>query len=281
MRSSFSTMPCGVAFAVSVLIIPLLFTLTICPAACAQSLEQLAVGPPPVHRTPPPSPTASASELEKIGDALQNDKNYLDAIDYYAAALAKEPHSAVLLNKIGISQLELHRYRDARKYFELATRADKSYASAYANLGVVYYSETSYGKSVKYYDRAIAIDANQAVFYNNRAASLFAKKDFARASADYAKALQLDPDIFEQSGRGGGVQARLPSPQDRALYDYVLAKLYAKCGMPDRSLHYLRKAMEDGYKDMKNVYKDSEFSDLRKDPRFTELMAMKVVALPE
>ena len=36
--------------------------------------------------------------------------------------------------------------------------------------------------------------------------------------------------------------------------------------------------MEDGYKDIKNVYRDQEFSDLRKDPRFAELMAAKACA---
>jgi len=52
-------------------------------------------------------------------------------------------------------------------------------------------------------------------------------------------------------------------------------------GFSDRSLEYLRKAMEDGYKDMKNVYKDAEFAELRKDKRFTELMASKPVALSD
>jgi len=77
------------------------------------------------------------------------------------------------------------------------------------------------------------------------------------------------------------VQAQLPSPQDRARYDYVLAKLYAQRGIADRSLHYLKKAMEDGYKDIANVYKDDEFTELRKDPRFAELMAAKTTSIPE
>ncbi|MGA9526847.1 MAG: tetratricopeptide repeat protein [Terriglobales bacterium] len=247
----------------------------------AQSLEQLAVGPPQIHRVAPPAAGASARELETTGDALQADKSYLDAVDYYQAALAKDPGNAVLVNKIGITQLQLHRYKDAKKSFERAIRMEKGYANAYANLGVIYYELGSYSKSLRNYDRAIMLDKNEAVFYNNRAASLFAKREFEKATADYAKALQLDPDVFERSERGGGVQARLPSPQDRAHYDYVLAKLYAQNKMPERSLHYLRKAMEDGYKNIKNVYRDEEFSDLRKDPRFAELMAARPMAIPE
>jgi len=246
-----------------------------------QTLEQLAVGPPQIHRAEPPSATATAKELEKVGDQLQSEKNYLDAIDYYQAALAKDSKDAVLMNKIGISQLQLHRYKEAGKSFERSVGADKTYANAYANLGVVHYEKGSYTKSIHYYDKAISLNKNEAVFYNNRAASLFGKREFAKASADYAKALELDPDIFERSERGGGVQARLPSPEDRAHYDYVLAKLYARNGMADRSLHYLKRALEDGYKDIKNVYKDAEFTELRKDPRFAELMASKPVSIPE
>jgi hypothetical protein len=37
--------------------------------------------------------------------------------------------------------------------------------------------------------------------------------------------------------------------------------------------------MEEGYKDIRNVYKDEEFSSLRKDPRFAELMAARTVAI--
>ncbi|MGB9234023.1 MAG: tetratricopeptide repeat protein, partial [Terriglobales bacterium] len=253
MQSSPSATLWGVATSTMLLFALPIFTASILPVLAvvplhAQSLEQLAVGPPQVHRVEPPAASATAKELENVGDALQSDKDYLDAIDYYQAALAKDPHNAVLMNKIGISQLQMRRYKDAKKSFDRAIRTDKTYANAYANMGVVYYEETSFGRSIRYYDKAILLDKNEAVFYNNRAASLFSKKEFEKASADYAKALQLDHDIFERSERGGGVQARLPSPEDRAHYDYVLAKLYARNGMPDRSLHYLRKAMEDGYK---------------------------------
>jgi tetratricopeptide (TPR) repeat protein len=232
------------------------------------------------HRVEPPAPGASAEALERRGDELEAEKNYLDAIDYHRAALRKSPGSASLLNKIGMSQLLLRRLPEARKSFEQALKADRNYANAYANLGVVYYQDKSYGKAIKFYDKAIALQPDAAVFHNNRGAAYFNKRQYEKASLDYAKALQLDPDIFEPSSRAG-VQASIPTPEDRARYSYVLAKLYAKAGATDRSLHYLKKAMEDGYKDIGNVYKDSEFSALRKDPRFAELMAAKTHSIPE
>ena len=246
----------------------------------AQGSEQVQVSPPLLHRAEPPSASASTSDLEARGDQLRSAKNYLDAIDYYQAALKKGPVTSPLLNKIGICQLMLQRYNEARKSLERAVKNDRTYADAYNNLGVVYYQGRSYGKAIHQYEKAIAANPNAASYYSNLGAAYFAKKDIEKAAANYAKALDLDPDIFERTSHAG-VQAQLPSPEDRAHYDYVLAKIYAKQGVPDRSLHYLRKAMEDGYKHMSDVYKDEEFAALRKDPRFTELMAAKLTAIPE
>lgn len=245
-----------------------------------QNSEQVQVTPPPLRRAEPPAPEASAEELEKRGDELQTEKNYLDAIDYYEAALKKNPGSAALLNKIGICQLMLQRYKDARKSFNRAIKADPKRGNAYNNLGVVYYQERNYGKAINLYEKAISFDPDASSFYSNLGAAYFGKKQFDKGTLNYAKALELDPDIFERTSRAG-VQAQLPSPEDRARYDYVLAKLYAKMGVADRSLRYLRKAMEEGYKDIGNVYKDNEFTELRKDPRFAELMAAKPPAIPE
>jgi tetratricopeptide (TPR) repeat protein len=241
--------------------------------------EQVQITPPLMRTVDPPAPDATAAELEMRADQLRSSKLYLDALDYYRAALAKKPNDARILNKVGIIYLMTQHYKEARKTFEQSVKADRQFADAYNNLGVVFYEEKKYTAAIKHYHKAIQLDSNSASFYSNMGAAYFSKREFNPAVAAYQHALELDPEVFERTSRGG-VQAQLPSPEDRARYDYTVAKLYAKMGAPERSLEYLRKAMEDGYKDLNNVYKDVEFSELRKDPRFTELMAAKTPALP-
>jgi uncharacterized protein YehS (DUF1456 family) len=74
--------------------------------------------------------------------------------------------------------------------------------------------------------------------------------------------------------------AQAGSPEDRAAFSFMVARLYAQAGDVDHSLEYLRKAMEEGYKNIKKVYTDSEFATLRTDKRFEELMSQKPLPLP-
>jgi tetratricopeptide (TPR) repeat protein len=242
-------------------------------------LEQIQIAPP-MRQVQPPSPTAPAEELEKQGDELRSRKAYLDAIDYFHAALVKSPDNASIINKIGISELMLQRYKEAGKSFDQAIKKNRKFAEAYNNLGVVQYERRKYGAAIKQYKKALEISPDSASFYSNLGAAYFAGKKFEQASQAYAQAMQLDPNIFEHTSHTG-IAAQMASPEDRAHYDFVLAKLYAKMGDSDRSLEYLRKAMEDGYKKVDDALTDPEFAELRKDARFTELMKSKPTAIPE
>lgn len=252
-------------------------SITLSLRAQGSRMDQVQVSPP-MRRAEPPSPSASVEELEKRGDMLRGNKAYLDALDYYHAALVRNPNSAPIYNKAGIAQLQLQHYKEAKKSFEHAIKADRQRADAYNNLGAVLYEEKKYGGAIKNYDHALKLEDDNATFYSNLGAAYFAKKEFEKAAVNYAKALQLDPNVFDHHSRTG-VSAQLPSPEDRARYAFVMAKLYAAMGVADRSLEYLRRAMEEGYKGVEAVYKDPEFAVLRKDARFSELMASRPIAI--
>ena len=132
------------------------------PCVAQAPPEQLQIMPP-MRRIGPPPASWTTLQLEKQGDDLRADKAYVDALDYYQAALDRKP-SAVLQNKIGITYLQMQRFAEASKAFQRSTRADRNYADAHNNLGVIYYLQKKYGKAIKQYQKALKLAAESASF---------------------------------------------------------------------------------------------------------------------
>jgi tetratricopeptide (TPR) repeat protein len=251
------------------------------PASHAQSNTQIVqVIPPPMRHAEPPPATSSMEELESRGDELRAQKAYLDALDYYRAVLVRNPKNGTIWNKNGITELLIQRYKEAKRDFDRAIRIDRDSADAYNNLGVVWYLQKKYGNAIKEYEKAIKLRPDSASYYSNLGAAYFSKKEFEKATFAYNEAVRLDPTVFEHTSHNG-IAAQMSSPEDRAHFEYVLAKLFARQGDSDRSLQYLKRAMEEGYKAIDDVYKDPEFEQLRSDTRFTQLMAARPPAIPE
>jgi hypothetical protein len=82
--------------------------------------------------------------------------------------------------------------------------------------------------------------------------------------------LQLDPTILDHS-YSGGTTAQVNTAEERARCNYMLAKIYAKLGDAEQCMRCLKKAKEEGHRNLANVYKDEEFSHLRQDPRVLEI----------
>ena len=228
--------------------------------------------------SPVPNPSASAKDLEEQGDALRAQKRYLDSLDFYSAAIAKHP-TALLWNKEGMAYLLLRKFPEATKCFDRAIKADRNAPEGYNNRGFMEQLNKNYNKAIKYYKRALALRPNNALFHYNMGTSYFGKHEYGLAAQQYRAAYVLDPDIFNRVSRIG-VMAQSGSPEDRAAFSFMVAKMYAQAGDFDRSLEYLRKAMEEGYKGIKKVYTDSEFATLRTDKRFEELMSQKPQPIP-
>jgi len=256
-------------------------------ASRGQSSAPVQAAAPPIQATapatqlfPPPVPdgSASAAELEEQGDQLRAQKRYLDSIDYYNVAIKKQP-TALLWNKKGMSYLLLQHPEKAAKCFDHAIKLDKHAAEGYNNRGYVEQMEKRYDKAIKYYRKAIDLRPGDAVFYYNMGSSYFGKHDYPDAAAQYRAAFAIDPNIFDRVSRTG-IMAQATTPEDRAAFSFMVAKMYAQAGDLDHTLEYLRKAMENGYKHIDDVYTDREFASLRTDKRFEELMAQRPQPIP-
>jgi len=233
--------------------------------------------PAPVEPTPAEMRSMTAVQLEEMGDQFRQAKDYFSAVDCYRAAVKKDA-SAEYYNRIAISELLMRRPVEAGKAARKAVRKDKHMADAWNNLAVSYYLRKQLEDAIRTYERAISLNPNSASFHNNLAAAYMDSKQFDLGFAEYRKALALDPSFLERVSQNG-VSARMSSPEDRAQFSFVMARLFAANGDLDRALHFLRAAMEDGYPKIDDVYQDKEFAQLIKDERFLALMKERPVAV--
>jgi len=216
-------------------------------------------------------PAAVDLTPEIRGDIMMARKAYRDALDYYKPGAEK---SAVLANKTGIAYHQLLDLNDARKYYEKAIKLNPKYAEAINNLGTIYYARKSYRRAVEQYKKALRITPDSASILSNLGTAYFARKDYDNASKSYQQALALDPEVFERRSTQGTL-LQDQSVEERAKFHYYLAKTYAQAGTKDRALLYIRKALEEGFKDRDKFVKEPEFAVLQDDPEFKELLAME------
>jgi tetratricopeptide (TPR) repeat protein len=213
----------------------------------------------------------SAAELESRGDILRSQRDFTEAIRYYQAALKKTPSNSVLVNKIGMTEMKRGNNLAAESAFQKAVKLDSRNADALNNIGAVAFMDKNYGRATKYYKKALAINETNATYHSNLGNAWFAQKKTDRAMAEYTRALELDPEVFLKTNPAGSI-ARVLTTEDRAEYEFMIAKLYAQRGDAEGCLHWLAKAKEDGSDKLKSVYKDADFAKVRQDPRIADIV---------
>jgi tetratricopeptide (TPR) repeat protein len=218
----------------------------------------------------------TSAELEKAGDQARAVKDYTLAINYFQAALRKDRKNAVLYNKLGLAELRKDDLTSARLDFQKAAKLNSKYAEAVNNVGAVDYMRKNYNSAAKYFKKAVALDETHATYHVNLGAAWFSQKKMDRAMAEYMRAMELDPEALRHENRTG-IAAQISSPEERAQYSYLLAKAYAKRGDVEGCLQCLKRAKEEGFRNLANVYKDEEFSRMRDNPRLQEVVPPPIV----
>ena len=222
-------------------------------------------------RAPQAEAAKPALSPETRGDILMARKMYREAIEAFAEGSAKD---AVLRNKTGIAYHQLMQLDNARKCYEQAVKLRPDYHEAVNNLGTIWYAKKNYRRAISQYKKAIKLSPDSASIHSNLGTAYFARKQTDLAMEEFRVALQLDPNVFEHHS-SYGVMLQERSVEDRARFHYSMAALYAQGGRSDLALQYLRKALEEGFKERKKLDSDPAFASLRELPEFKELLTME------
>jgi tetratricopeptide (TPR) repeat protein len=240
-------------------------------ASAAPNSNALVDGTRTAAPAQPPAPKPALS-AEMRGDIFMARKMYREAIEAFKEGSPKDP---VLWNKTGIAYHQMVQLDNARKSYEQALKLKPDYVEAMNNIGTIYYAKKSYRRAISWYDKALktsGAQARAASIYMNMGTAFFARKRYQDATEAYQTALKMDPDVFEHHS-SFGVMLEERTVEERAKYHYYVAKLYAKSGRSELALQYLRKALEEGFKERDKLAKDPEFATMRDTDEFKLLLA--------
>lgn len=223
-------------------------------------------------------PSSTEITDDKRGDIFVARKMYREAVDSYSQALTESPRNPKFYNKLGIAYHRLGMLGQARRSYEQAAKLDENYAEAVNNLGTVYFAERRYKRAQRTYEKALKIDPSSASVYSNLGTALFARRRYEKATKAYMTALELDPAVFETGSRGGTMlQDR--TVEERGKYYYHVARAFAENGQYERSVIYLRRAIEEGYGRAKKADEDPAFEVMYEMPEFLAVMNPETAAL--
>jgi tetratricopeptide (TPR) repeat protein len=218
-----------------------------------------------------------ALTTEQLADLYMVRKDYREAAQTYKRLADENPRNAVYFNKLGIALHQQEALTLALKCYERATKIDPTYADAQNNIGTVWYQRKKYGKAIKSYQKAIKLRTDMAVLYSNLGYAYFGEKKYEQSLVSFHQALTLDPHFFEHNGSRNGSVLQDRSVTDRGRFYYMLAKSFAQAGNIERCIIYLRKAKDEGFKELNAAKTDPDFASLLKNPEIQEILALKPV----
>ena len=134
-----------------------------------------------------------------------------------------------------MAYLFLQRYQDAQKAFDQAIKLDKDAPEAYNNRGFIEQMKKNSGKAIKYYTRRWCCGPTRRPSTTTSPQRISPSTNSSRLRAEYRTAYQLDPGIFQRVS-SIGIMAQTSSPEDRAAFSFMVAKMYAQAGDFDHSI---------------------------------------------
>ena len=187
------------------------------------------------------------------GNTLVSLGRYEEAIISFNRALDISPTLHHAWHEKGAILKALGRYEESILSFDKALETNPDNCETWFNRGFSLHSLGRYEESILSFDRALELDSNNADIWFNRGFSLYSLERYEDSILSYNKALEIDPDSY--------------------LIWYNKACAYALQGNLKLTLESLQQSIQIDPVECRRLAKaDSDFDNIRQDPRFQALM---------
>ena len=198
---------------------------------------------------PPPS---TAYEFMASGRAKYALERYEEALADLNQVLNLIPDHPEILNNRGVTYDRLNRYDKALADYNRSLELRPDHPDTLSNRGLTYYNLKRYGEALADYNRSLELRPDDPATLNNRGVIYLRMERYVEAHADFNRTLQLKP--------------------DKPLAVYNMACFFSLTGKPNDAISHLEKAIGLDEKYRHDAATESDFDNIRDDPRFKKLI---------
>ena len=209
-----------------------------------------------------------------------------EAIQHYRRALKVNPDYAQAQLNLGVALTELGNLAQAATHFEQALKIDPDYGDAHYNLAVVLEKQGKINEAIDHYTAALGKNPDNAEAHYNLGNVFFKQGNINAAVTHYKTALTIKPDFPQAISNLALVNAArkdysealalfldlLNYRPDNAETHYNIACMYSRLKQVDKSILWLKRAIDKGYTNWESIKKDGDLDNIRDARAYKELI---------
>ncbi|HNZ58995.1 MAG TPA: tetratricopeptide repeat protein [Syntrophorhabdaceae bacterium] len=147
-------------------------------------------------------------------------------------------------------------YQGAANAFSKSIEKNTLYAKGYYNRGLAYAKTGKYHKAIDDFNKTVELNPQYAMAYINRGVVHLSMKSYEKADEDFDRAIEIDP-----------IQ--------RNWAYYNKACLFSLTKKVQEACNWLKKAIEEGYKNWDHINADTDLDNIRNTECFKNLKTLK------
>jgi len=227
-----------------------------------------------------------AEAHNNLGGVFLNSGKTEKAIKHYIAALQIDPNLVEAYNNVGIALMQEGKIEAAIQQFQKALELRPDFTKAENNLKRALATQKELETEISQLHEFLKNNPNNVELHFQLGNLYFRKGDQRRATKYYNRALQLNPKFLPALNNLALVTAANQEyykaltifldilkylPNDAETH-YNIACMYSRLKRVDKSIEWLKKAIDKGYTNWENIKKDGDLDNIRDAFAYQELV---------